>query len=96
MCATHNPRGSPICQKCGSTLEVPKAPAEPVKEEPPRKPLRRIVRRPVGKTETPADPQVKSDKAEGHVEPRAEGDDKPAVDAPAPADEAAKSDELKP
>lgn len=96
VCATHNPRGSPICQKCGSTLEVPKAPAEPVKEEPPRKPLRRIVRRPVGKTETPADPQVKSDKAEGHVEPRAEGDDKPAVDAPAPADEAAKSDELKP
>lgn len=61
ICGTHNPRGSQVCQKCGSNLELPKAAEpEPVPLEP-RKPLRRIVRRPVDKKEAP--------KAEEKAEP---------------------------
>jgi len=53
ICGTHNPRGSPVCQKCGSNLEVPKAEPEPPAQPEPKKPLRRIVRRPVDKKEAP-------------------------------------------
>ena len=81
VCATHNPRGSPICQKCGSTLELPKAPAEPAKkEEPPRKPMRRIVRRPVSKTEAPAEPKA----VEGGVKPEKDAGSKEASEKPKP------------
>ena len=65
VCGIHNPRGSPICQKCGSTLEVLKAPTEPAKDAPPRKPLRRIVRRPVPGTgkDKPASAEPKPEEA---------------------------------
>ncbi len=65
VCGIHNPRGSPICQKCGSALEAPRSPAEPAKGAPPRKPLRRIVRRPV--------PGTGRDKP-ASAEPKAEGE----------------------
>ncbi len=66
-CGTLNPRGATICHKCGSNLEVPKAeqprveemraeapaPSEEAKPEQPQKPLRRIVRRPVEKKNSP-------------------------------------------
>ncbi|MDW5561693.1 MAG: CARDB domain-containing protein [Methanomassiliicoccus sp.] len=61
-CGTLNPRGSPICHKCGSNIEVRK-PEIPAAEEQPKseaapKPLRRIVRRPVEKRPVkPAEPK---------------------------------------
>lgn len=52
-CGTLNPRGSTICHKCGSTLEMPKVEAAPSEEQKADaqqpKPLRRIVRRQVEK-----------------------------------------------
>jgi ribosomal protein L40E len=60
-CGTLNPRGSTICHKCGSTLEMPKADALPGEESKAEgqqpKPLRRIVRRPVEKK--PSKPEDK-------------------------------------
>ncbi len=56
-CGTLNPRGSTICHKCGSTMELPKADpalAEEQKTDAQQpKPLRRIVRRPVEKKQVP-------------------------------------------
>lgn len=100
VCGIHNPRGSPICQKCGSTLEVPKAvgkmPDEPAKDAPPRKPLRRmIVRRPVPGTgkDKPASPEAKAEGEAPKADPKAaeEGADKSASGpAGEPSDEAPK------
>ena len=95
VCGIHNPRGSPICQKCGSTLEVLKAPTEPVKDAPPRKPLRRIVRRPVPGTgkDKPASPEAKAEGEAPKADPKAaeEGADKSASGpAGEPSDEAPK------
>jgi len=44
VCGTLNPRGATICHKCGTVFEATK-----MEEEPKRRPLRRIVRRPAGK-----------------------------------------------
>lgn len=46
VCSTLNPRGSSICHKCGTLFETKVA----EKEEPKKRPLRRIVRRPAGKS----------------------------------------------
>ncbi|HUV24600.1 MAG TPA: CARDB domain-containing protein [Methanomassiliicoccales archaeon] len=46
VCSTLNPRGASICHKCGTIFETKIA----EKEEPKKRPLRRIVRRPAGKS----------------------------------------------
>jgi len=78
-CGTLNPRGSPICHKCGSNIEQRKdAPAEekPKSETAPR-PLRRIVRRPVEKkTVKPEAPAEEAKPAE--EQPKADEENKPS------------------
>jgi subtilase family serine protease/ribosomal protein L40E len=76
-CGTLNPRGSPVCHKCGTTLEQRKADA-PIEEQPKSeaapKPMRRIVRRPVEKkTVKPEEPKAPSEE-----QPKADNGDKPA------------------
>ena len=86
VCGIHNPRGSPICQKCGSTLEAPKSPAEPAKDAPPRKPLRRIVRRPVPGTgkDKPASPGTKAPEESADKAVPAQAEEKASDEAPKP------------
>ncbi|MBI0584603.1 MAG: hypothetical protein ISF22_10315 [Methanomassiliicoccus sp.] len=77
-CGTLNPRGSPVCHKCGTNLEKPKveeAKPEEAKAEAAPKPLRRIVRRPVEKK---AAPKPEEAKAEARGQPSADNQDKPA------------------
>jgi ribosomal protein L40E/formylmethanofuran dehydrogenase subunit D len=45
VCDTLNPRGAAVCHKCGTVFETKIA----EKEEPQKRPLRRIVRKPTGK-----------------------------------------------
>jgi len=75
-CGTLNPRGSPVCHKCGSNIE-PRKTEGPSEEQKPKgeaapKPLRRIVRRPVEKK------AVKPEEAKPSEEPKADEGNKPA------------------
>jgi subtilase family serine protease/ribosomal protein L40E len=84
VCGTLNPRGATICHKCGSIIELPKAPEVPGKNEEKPRPLRRIVRRPVEKKteapkapETEVPPEVPEEKpVEEEIKPPAEDEKK--------------------
>jgi ribosomal protein L40E len=60
-CGTLNPRGATICHKCGSVIERPNAnlPGADEQKQDDKKPLRRIVRRPVEKKVVAAPEDVK-------------------------------------
>lgn len=74
-CGTLNPRGSPICHKCGTNLEQKKEPSaeEQPKSEAAPKPLRRIVRRPVERKAAKPEELKPSEE-----QPRPDQGDKPA------------------
>jgi ribosomal protein L40E len=76
-CGTLNPRGSPVCHKCGSNLDArkPEAPEEAKSEAAP-KPMRRIVRRPVEKKAVK--PEAPAEAKPAEEQPKADEGNKPS------------------